>query len=87
MKKPINPYMTLKREFEEWIRKVMTRRVVSMWVYPADTIGTTKCNLMNLSERVQAAEQLGYGVRLRWTDAGLIVEYVEKLPRTPWWYA
>lgn len=81
-----NPYTKLKLEAQGWIHAVLTRRCRSMWTYPANTINTDKWSLWDLAQRVQAAEQLGYDVRLRWAKEGLVVEYVEKLPATPYWY-
>ena len=84
--KPRNPYAVLKAEAVEWIAKVHRRRRVQMWRYPAKDIRTAQWNLFDLAERVRAADQLGFDVALRWVDDGLRVEYVERLPSTPYWY-
>lgn len=61
------------------MRKYFTRKNKLMFYYPAKEIlenGAWK--LYNLSERVRAAEQIGYETHLRWTEQGLEVWYVEK---------
>ena len=69
------------------MRRVISPRVIGMWSYPAASIKTATWSLFDLSQRVQAAEQLGYGVQLRWSETdGLVVEYVEKPPSPPGWY-
>ena len=84
---PKNPYTVLKNEACEWIYKALSPRVRAMWCYPEKTLGEQQWNLSNLAERVRAAEQLGWDVRLRYViGEGLRVEYVEKPPATPYWY-
>ncbi len=83
----VNPYTTLKEDFREFIDKCLCRHRVSMFRYAKATVldGCT-WKLNDLAERVQAAQQLGYTVEVKWTDDGLVVEYVKKLPDAPWWY-
>ena len=82
----VNPYTQLRNSVVEWIRRVLTRPGVPMFHYPAKTIATDKWCVGDRAERVRAADQLGYEVRLRWSDEGLQVEYVGKLPAKPYWY-
>lgn len=85
--KPVNPYTRLKQEAVEWIANAISPRKIQMFQYPAKSLFTESWNLHNLAERVRAADQLGFDVHLRWVDdQGLRVEYVSRLPSTPWWY-
>lgn len=81
----VNPYETLKKEAQEWIRRALNPHRQSMWVYPKDKLGEGWA-LVDLAERVRAASQLGYRVELVWKDDGLHVEYVKRPPQTPGWY-
>ena len=80
--KRINPYTALKNQFSAWATKVFFRRTKSMWTYPKSKLND-RWQLGGLYERVKAAEQIGYDVKLFATDAGLEVKYVEKLPERP----
>lgn len=81
--KPVNPYSRLKKEFQEYFWSVTTRKVSPMWHYPIQRLSDGDFDLRRLYERVAAASQLGYETRLRATERGLEVEYVERLPPRP----
>jgi len=72
-----NPYTQLKNRFTAFANKVFGRRVVPMWNYRKET-------LPDLYERVSAAQQLGYEVRLVAKEDQIFVEYTQKLPDRPW---
>lgn len=80
-----NQYNKLKREAREWVVSAIGRHTVAMRLYPKDRL-SEGWPLADLAERVRAADQLGYNVELRWSDEGLQVRYVKKLPPTPSWY-
>jgi hypothetical protein len=48
-----------------------------MWRYPKDKL-STQWSLADLYERVAAANQLDYDVRLTANDDGLLVEYIKR---------
>jgi hypothetical protein len=75
--KPVTPWERLSRKYHRALAKAMYPRRVTMWVYPKDKL-ETGWSLTGLSERVRAADQLGYDVRLIWKDDGLTVQYVER---------
>lgn len=82
-----NPYTELKREACDWIRKAMNPQRVAMWSYPKESLRQDQgWRLDELAERVRAADQLGYDVRLLWKDDGLHVQYVKRMPDVPHWY-
>jgi hypothetical protein len=49
-----------------------------MWVYEHVSNDANRWPLGALAQRVNAAAQLGYDVRLRTNDDSIIVEYVER---------
>ncbi len=81
-----NPYTDLKQRFMEWVYDALGRKRRVMWVYPKASVDAGESwPLVALAQRVQAAQQLGHTVELRWDDArGLIVEYVAPMPQRPW---
>ncbi len=81
--KRTNPYVTLKKEFSEWVSRAINRRRTLMWIYPKEKL-PEGWRLTDLYERVAAADQLGYEVHLKTSETGLHVEYVPKLPERPW---
>jgi hypothetical protein len=81
--KPITPYNRLMSRFKEFANDVEFRKRKAMWMYPKNKL-TESWELKTLYERVSAAEQLGYDVRLLATDDGLEVQYIEKNPKRPW---
>jgi hypothetical protein len=82
MNKPINPYMTLKGRFRDFINACINRRPKTMWLYPKVKLGNN-WTLDDLYHRVAAAEQLGFDVGLFATNEGLEVRYLKKLPERP----
>lgn len=78
----INPYEHLRRQFAEFARKVQVPRTKGMWLYPKDKLGSN-WQLVDLYERVAAANQMGYDVVLVAQPDGLNVRYVEKRPTPP----
>lgn len=74
--KTVTPYARLKSAVLRYISAVEypTRRL--MWTYPKAKLAEN-WRLDALAERVAAAEQLGYAVRLRMVEDGLRVEYVK----------
>lgn len=78
-----NPYQMLMEDIRDYCRKIRFRHTVTMWRYPKDTLKTDQWNLFDLSERVQAADQLGYDVTLEMKHDGLYVLYVKKVPEIP----
>jgi hypothetical protein len=83
MSKPTNPYTRLLESFREYVHKVTYRHRKTMWVYPKGRLNGS-WNLTSLSERVAAADQLGYDVQLVNTDDGLGVVYVKRVPEAPY---
>ena len=81
MSKPTNPYTTLKNEAAAWARNVIYPHTRGMFSYPKSG---GPWNLTDLRERVAAADQLGYDVKLRVTDDSLVVEYAKRPPPAPW---
>lgn len=81
--KPINPYNRLKAEFREYVSKIEFPETKFMWRYPKEKLGEN-WSLVDLAERVSAAEQLGYDVVLQNDAQGLRVMYRKKRPSTPW---
>jgi len=70
----------LLRDARKLCEELRTRHRVAMWVYPADTIKKNTWWLIDLRERVQAADQLGYEVHLEVDErGGLRVTYVKKV--------
>lgn len=81
----MNPYTRLKEQCRAEFSKVVYRKRVGMWSYPKHRLAEG-WNLTDLWERVAAAKQLGFDVRLKATDAGLEVEYIQANPDSmPWW--
>ena len=71
------PYSRLKNAVEQYITGVDYPHRKVMWFYPKEKLAQS-WKLDDLAERVQAADQLGYDVKLRMADDGLRVEYVER---------
>lgn len=78
-----NPYNRLKRICTKWAGSVIYPHKRLMWRYPKDKI-THSWRLDDLAERVQAADQLGYDVKLEWRNDGLAVLYVKRPDEIPW---
>lgn len=80
----VTPYQRLKDATIEYIGRVKYPHRKTMWLYPKDKLNLG-WKLGDLSERVKAADQLGYDVRLRINDDGLIVEYVKRPKDINYW--
>jgi len=80
-----NPYQMLMEDIKDWANKVRYRHEVTMWTYPKNRLHEAWV-LNTLSERVLAAEQLGYDVLLVTTEEGLLVRYKKKVPTVPYWW-
>jgi hypothetical protein len=81
--KPITPYQRLMDDFKDFANAVEFRKRKSMWTYPKNKLSES-WPLNDLYERVSAADQIGYDVRLLATEGGLEVQYIEKNPKRPW---
>ncbi len=81
--KPITPYKRLLDAAQEFASKVEHPHTKLMWVYPKDKLNAG-WPLKDLAERVAAADQIGYEVKLVNHDGALQVVYVKKMPSRPW---
>lgn len=81
--KPITPYQRLLESAREFATAVEHPHTKLMWTYPKDKLNTG-WHLTDLAERVAAANQLGYDVKLVNQDGALQVWYVKKMPNRPW---
>jgi hypothetical protein len=85
--KPITPYQRLLTEAREFalevIRRARWKRTMYCWPV-ADVDKPIGYRLDTVAHRVQAADQLGYDVMLKWEDRGLVAYYVKRPPDTPW---
>jgi hypothetical protein len=75
---------TLKKDMNNFCAKIRHPRTITMWTWPKQKL-TEGWRLDNLSERVFAAEQLGFDVVLENNDVGLRVIYKKKHPEVPFW--
>jgi hypothetical protein len=83
--KRINPYTRLLQEIREFVSSIEYRHRKTMFIYPiADLNKGSSWKLSDLYERAFAAEQLGYDVQIKAEEHGLIVQYVKKIPQTPY---
>ena len=77
--KPKTQYQYLLEDVTQFAHNVKYPHRRTMWRYPKDRL-KEGWSLLDLSERVQAADQLSYDVRLVWNDEeGLRVEYVKRV--------
>jgi hypothetical protein len=83
MGKRLNPYSRLLNEIREYMRDLRYRHTKIMWRYSKNTLGDG-WDLNQLYERVAAAGQLGYEVKLIASDKGLEVIYQKEVPNIPW---
>lgn len=74
----VNPYTALLERAKQFATAVKHPRRKLMWRYPSNRMKEA-WTLGDLAERTRAADQLGYDVRLEWTDEGLNVFYVERV--------
>lgn len=77
----VSPYTRLMQQVHRFASDVKHPRTRCMWVYPKAKLSES-WSLADLAQRVQAADQLGYDVRLRHAEDGLRVEYVKR-PNIP----
>lgn len=73
-KKLVTPYERLMERAMRLASQVTCPRLKRMWFYPKDKLGTG-WSLTDLSERVQAADTLGWDVLLVSDSNGLNVMY------------
>ena len=79
-----NPYKRLLDDIKDWCRQVQHRHSREMFIYPKDRLGEV-WSLVDLYERVAAAEQLGYDVHIvADSTRGLVTRYIKKVPPTPY---
>jgi len=71
------PYNRLKKAVMKYMSGVDYPHRKVMWLYPKSRLSES-WKLDALAERVQAADQLGFDVKLRMADDGLRVEYVKR---------
>lgn len=81
--KPITPYQRLLESAREFAAAVENPHTRLMWTYPKGKLDSG-WNLTDLAERVAAANQIGYDVKLVNQDGSLQVLYVKKMPSRPW---
>ena len=77
-----NPYQYLLEQINEFCDNLKYRHQVTMWKYPKNRL-SEGWPLLELYERVKAAEQLGYDVQLIAQDDGLLIQYVKQIPHIP----
>jgi hypothetical protein len=82
-RKPVTPYQRLLDAAQTYAAHVEYPSTGLMWVYEKAVMGGA-FKLSDLAERVAAAEQLGYDVKLVNRDGDLQVFYVKKMPSRPW---
>lgn len=86
MEKRKGPYVELRERCRKWADSVEYAHKKLMWRYPAAKINES-WNIFDLSERVRAADQLGFDVKLIWNDSkengGLEVWYVKRHDKRP----
>lgn len=85
-RKPQTPYQRLYGVLMEFARSVFSPKMIRMWRYDRISIeGDATWKLSNLTERVAAADQLGYDVIIRNEDGNLVVYYRERPAKLPGW--
>ena len=80
---PVTPYQRLLDAAQKYAYLVEYPQTWFMWAYKKADMGAA-FKLSDLAERVAAAEQLGYDVKLVNKDGDLQVFYVKKMPSRPW---
>lgn len=74
------PYDHLLARFHLLANRVQFPRRREMFVLPKDKLGTTGWHFADIAQHVQAADRLGWDVRLRWdVQQGLVIEYTERV--------
>ncbi len=77
-----NPYTRLKRACLKWAQSVYSPEKKLLWLYKKSDFDK-QVNLYFLYERVGAADDLGYDVRLESRSDGLQVVYVKRPDQPP----
>ena len=80
---PVTPYQRLLDAAQKYAYLVAYPQTRLLWTYEKADKGAA-FKLSDLAERVAAAEQLGYDVKLVNKDGDLQVFYVKKMPARPW---
>lgn len=74
------PYDHLLARFERLCLAIEAPRRREMYVLPMADMDTKGYRFADVAQRTQAADRLGWDVRLRWDqERGLVIEYVERL--------
>lgn len=76
-------YQHLLEEYSNYVRESTNLHMVHMWTYPKDKLGHG-WQLEDLNERIATAKQLGYGIKLLSTGAGIEVFYVKNPCNKPY---
>ena len=77
----MNPYSRLKETAKEWIGAVRFPQRRGMFLI---TDFNANYRLTDILERVRAADQLGFDVKVEEKDRGLHFVYVKRPPVVPW---
>ena len=82
--KPITPYQRLVKDARDWVFEVRYAHSVVMFQFPKASEQDVSYRLDNLYQRVKAADQLGYDVKLEALDGGALhVRYVKRAGDPP----
>jgi len=76
--KRFNPYTALLDRAQKFRSQVINPVKRIMWNYPKNELNKTGWRLNDLYERVAAADQLGWDVKLVAAERGLEVHYVKR---------
>ena len=74
----INPYQRLLDKIAEFCDSLKNRHLRIMFIYPKEELNTN-WSIPQLYERVVAADQLGYDVKLKATTEGLEFWYEKRI--------
>ena len=74
----INPYQRLLDKVVSFCDSLKNRHLRIMFIYPKEELNTN-WGMLQLYERVVAADQLGYDVKLKATTEGLEVWYEKRV--------
>lgn len=77
-RKPITPYNRLLQSVRDFRWNVFNPKKKTMFYYPKNRLSTESWYLLDLYERVKAADQLDHDVKLVANDEGLFVQYVKR---------
>ena len=79
-----NPYTRLRDEYRKWASSIIAPQVFGMFKLEGARTPGKAWRIHDLCERVAAADQIGFHVRLRVDGDDLLVEYVKRAPPPPW---